>query len=152
MEFIKPGININFIGRRNIAFALSSLMIIATFFLLVLKGGPNLGVDFSGWSKGQLISFGYYLDLIIPFLIIFLVSAPLLAKIALKFRPQEYFALAVFALSMLATISGKSSIRNLIAGAVGVLIGTVVYPGGIDVGEWANVTLESLLLGWLYLY
>jgi preprotein translocase subunit SecF len=48
MEFIKPGININFIGRRNIAFALSSLMIIATFFLLVLKGGPNLGVDFSG--------------------------------------------------------------------------------------------------------
>ena len=48
MEFIKPGININFIGRRNIAFALSSLMIIATFFLLLLKGGPNLGVDFSG--------------------------------------------------------------------------------------------------------
>jgi SSS family solute:Na+ symporter len=33
-----------------------------------------LGVDFSNWSKGQLISFGYYLDLIIPFLIIFLVS------------------------------------------------------------------------------
>ena len=48
MEFIKPGININFIGRRNIAFALSSLMIITTVFLLLLKGGPNLGVDFSG--------------------------------------------------------------------------------------------------------
>ena len=61
-------------------------------------------------------------------LIIFLFAAPLLAKVALKFRPQEYFALAVFALSMLASISGKSSIRNLIAGAFGVLIGTV----GID--------------------
>ncbi len=58
-------------------------------------------------------------------LLVFLVSAPLLAKIALKFRPQEYFALAVFALSMLASISGKSSIRNLIAGGVGVLLGTV---------------------------
>lgn len=58
-------------------------------------------------------------------LIVFLFAAPLLAKIALKFRPQEYFALAVFALSMLASLSGKSSIRNLIAGAVGVLIGTV---------------------------
>jgi len=48
MEFIKAGININFIGRRNIAFALSSMMIIATIFLLILRGGPNFGVDFSG--------------------------------------------------------------------------------------------------------
>ena len=58
-------------------------------------------------------------------LIIFLFAAPLLAQVALSFRPQEYFALAVFALSMLATISGRSSIRNLIAGAFGVLLGTV---------------------------
>ena len=57
-------------------------------------------------------------------LIIFLFAAPLLAKLALKFRPPEYFALTVFALSMLASISGKSSLRNLIAGAFGVLIGT----------------------------
>jgi putative tricarboxylic transport membrane protein len=58
-------------------------------------------------------------------LFVFLFTAPLLAKIALEFRPQEYFALAVFGLSMLASISGKSSVRNLIAGAVGVLISTV---------------------------
>ena len=57
-------------------------------------------------------------------LLIFLVAAPLLAKVALQFRPPEYFALTVFALSMLASISGKSSLRNLIAGAFGVLIGT----------------------------
>ena len=48
MEFIKPGININFIGRRNIAFTLSAMMIIVTIFLLIWRGGPNLGVDFSG--------------------------------------------------------------------------------------------------------
>ena len=48
MEFIKAGTNINFIGRRNIAFTLSSMMIIATIFLLILRGGPNFGVDFSG--------------------------------------------------------------------------------------------------------
>ncbi|MBU4426823.1 MAG: protein translocase subunit SecF, partial [Proteobacteria bacterium] len=48
MEFIKPDININFIGRRNIAFTLSSMMIIATIFLLIWRGGPNFGVDFSG--------------------------------------------------------------------------------------------------------
>ncbi|UCF83116.1 MAG: protein translocase subunit SecF [Desulfobacteraceae bacterium] len=48
MEFIKPGININFIGRRNSAFVLSAMLIIVTVFLLVLRGGPNFGVDFSG--------------------------------------------------------------------------------------------------------
>jgi len=48
MQFIKPGININFIGKRNIAFVFSSLMIIATIVLLVWRGGPNYGVDFSG--------------------------------------------------------------------------------------------------------
>jgi putative tricarboxylic transport membrane protein len=58
-------------------------------------------------------------------LFVFLFLAPMLAEVALKFRPQEYFALAVFALSMLASISGTSSIRNLISGAIGVLIGTV---------------------------
>lgn len=58
-------------------------------------------------------------------LFIFLFSAPLLAKVALSFTPAEYFALSVFALSMLASISGRSSLRNLIAGAVGVLISTV---------------------------
>jgi len=58
-------------------------------------------------------------------LVVFLLATPLLAQIALKFRPPEYFALTVFALSMLASISGRSSLRNLIAGAAGVLIGTI---------------------------
>lgn len=58
-------------------------------------------------------------------LIVFIFAAPLLAKIAVKFGPVEYFALTLFALSMLASISGKSSIRNLIAGFFGVLLGTI---------------------------
>jgi preprotein translocase subunit SecF len=48
MEFIKPGINIDFIGKRKIAFAFSALMIIATVCLLIWRGGPNYGVDFAG--------------------------------------------------------------------------------------------------------
>jgi preprotein translocase subunit SecF len=48
MQFIKPGININFIGKRKIAFALSLTMLLITIFLLLWRGGPNLGVDFSG--------------------------------------------------------------------------------------------------------
>ncbi len=48
MQFIKPGINIDFIGKRKTAFSLSLAMVIITIFLLVWRGGPNLGVDFSG--------------------------------------------------------------------------------------------------------
>ena len=58
-------------------------------------------------------------------LVVFIVATPLLAKIAVSFRPQEYFALTVFALSMLASISGRSALRNLIAGGIGVFISTI---------------------------
>ena len=48
MEFIKPGVNIDFLGKRKIAFGFSIVMIIATIVLLIMRGGPNYGVDFSG--------------------------------------------------------------------------------------------------------
>ncbi|MFH1349770.1 MAG: protein translocase subunit SecF [Pseudomonadota bacterium] len=48
MEFIKPGTNIDFIGKRKIAFIVSLAMIVSTVFLLIWRGGPNYGVDFSG--------------------------------------------------------------------------------------------------------
>ena len=48
MQFIKPGIHIDFLGKRRIAFILSVAMVITTIFLLIWRGGPNLGVDFSG--------------------------------------------------------------------------------------------------------
>lgn len=48
MQFIKDGININFIGNRKKAFFLSSLLIVLTIVLLIYRGGLNLGVDFTG--------------------------------------------------------------------------------------------------------
>lgn len=78
------------------------------------EAGRALGIAAFSSVTGGIIS-----------LIIFLLATPLLARIAVSFTPAEYFALSVFALSMLASISGKSSIRNLIAGAIGVLISTV---------------------------
>jgi len=48
MEFIKPNIHINFIGRRKIAFIISGALIALTFVLLLARGGPNYGVDFAG--------------------------------------------------------------------------------------------------------
>jgi preprotein translocase subunit SecF len=40
--------NIDFIGKRYIFFAISGLLILAGVAALVLRGGPNYGIDFSG--------------------------------------------------------------------------------------------------------
>jgi len=60
--------------------------------------------------------------------LVLLFAAPLLAQVAYSFGPPEYFALGVFALSMLASISGEAPLKNLIGGCLGLLIATV----GID--------------------
>ncbi len=53
MEFIKPGINIDFVGKRRYAFALSAILIIAGIVSLILHGGPNYGIDFAGGTLVQ---------------------------------------------------------------------------------------------------
>ncbi len=53
------------------------------------------------------------------------VAAPLLARVAYEFRPPEYFALTLFGLSMLASISAGGAVRNLIGGVFGVWLATI---------------------------
>src|SRR5215208_3011140 len=57
--------------------------------------------------------------------VVLIIAAPLLARVAYSFGPPEYFALAVFGLSMVAMSGGDSATKNLIAGAFGVLLATV---------------------------
>jgi putative tricarboxylic transport membrane protein len=61
-------------------------------------------------------------------IIVFISTAPVLARVAYHFGPPEYFALTVFALSMVASISDESSSKNLLSAAFGILVATV----GID--------------------
>lgn len=56
--------------------------------------------------------------------ILILVSPPL-AALALQFGPSEYFALAFFGLTVVATVSGKSLMKGLIAASLGILISFV---------------------------
>ncbi|MFO7153171.1 MAG: tripartite tricarboxylate transporter permease [Bacillota bacterium] len=51
--------------------------------------------------------------------------SPILARIALKFSAPEYFALAVFGLSIISSISGKSPLKGIIVGVFGLLLATV---------------------------
>jgi preprotein translocase subunit SecF len=48
MHFIKPDVNVDFMGKRFIAYTLSAILILLGFIMLVKNGGPNYGVDFDG--------------------------------------------------------------------------------------------------------
>jgi putative tricarboxylic transport membrane protein len=58
-------------------------------------------------------------------IIVMIIAAPLLARAAYNFGPPEYFALAIFGLSMLGAVGSEAGIRNLIVGAFGLLLATV---------------------------
>ena len=53
MQFVKPDVNVNFIGKRKIAFIVSAVMIIISIGSLILHGGPRLGIDFQGGTLIQ---------------------------------------------------------------------------------------------------
>jgi putative tricarboxylic transport membrane protein len=85
-------------------------------YALAQKGmaGKALGAATLSSSIGGTIS-----------IIILMFLSPVLATIALEFSAPETFALAVFGLSIIASISGKSLVKGLIAGLVGLLLATV---------------------------
>lgn len=60
--------------------------------------------------------------------VIFAFMSPLIADIALDFSAVEYFSLGLFGLTIIASVSGDSMIKGIIAGLIGVLISLM----GID--------------------
>lgn len=53
MQFVKPDVNIDFVGKRKIAFSVSLAMIIISIASLVIHGGPKYGIDFAGGTLVQ---------------------------------------------------------------------------------------------------
>jgi preprotein translocase subunit SecF len=53
MQFIKPDINIDFVGKRKIAFSISLAMILISIASLVIHKGPKYGIDFAGGTLIQ---------------------------------------------------------------------------------------------------
>ncbi|MDR2536230.1 MAG: tripartite tricarboxylate transporter permease [Treponema sp.] len=51
--------------------------------------------------------------------------SPFISKLALRFGPAEFFSLAIFGLSVIISISGKSLVKGLITAFFGLLIATV---------------------------
>lgn len=57
--------------------------------------------------------------------IFLLLLTPSLSLISLKFGPPEYFLLAIFGLTAIASVSSGSLSKGLISGGIGLLLGTV---------------------------
>ena len=53
MQIIKHDINLDFVGKRKLALILSGVVILLGLASLVVKGGPNLGIDFVGGTLVQ---------------------------------------------------------------------------------------------------
>ncbi len=75
--------------------------------------------------------------------IVLILAAPLLASICIEFGSPEYCALAFFGLSVIIAVSGKSLIKGIIAGLLGVGISFI----GVD-PIWGNMryTFDSIYM------
>ena len=54
MRFIKPDTNVDFIGKKKIAFSLSLACIIISILSLIFHNGPKFGIDFAGGTLIQI--------------------------------------------------------------------------------------------------
>jgi putative tricarboxylic transport membrane protein len=78
------------------------------------QGGLALGVDICSSFTG-----GQFSVLVLLFL------APLVATVALEVRSAEFFWIVVFAMSTIGAIGTGSAIKGLMAGVIGLVLGTV---------------------------
>ena len=85
-------------------------------FPMVRNGEPGRALGIGIWASffGSLLS-----------MILLITLAPQVANLAMKIGPWEYFSLIVFALTIIASITGDSVIKGLMAGLLGLLIATV---------------------------
>ena len=99
--------------------------------LLKMPGTPaSIATTFDGYPMAQKGEAGRALGIailysflggILSLLVLYFVS-PVLAEVALQFGAYEYFAIALFSLTLVAGLSGKSLTRGLIAAVLGLCI------------------------------
>ena len=106
-------------------------------FPMARKGQPGLALGIGVWSSfsGGMIS-----------AVLLVTLAPQLARIGLEFNPWDYFMLVMFALTITASLSGRSLTKGLIAGAVGLLARTVGEDEAVGMAR-LNFGNDALLQG-----
>jgi putative tricarboxylic transport membrane protein len=114
--------------------------LISAIFLNIPGTGSSVATTFDGspmarkGEGGKALGAGIVFSFIGTFIgiIVLVFFAPFLAKIALKFGPMEFFGVTFFSLMMIASLSGKSLLKGLVAGCVGMglaMVGTAPIDG-----------------------
>lgn len=85
-------------------------------FPMARSGQPGRALALGIWSSffGALVS-----------AIVLIIAAPPLAMIAVKLGAWEYFSLIIFAMTVVASLVGKSMLKGLMTGLLGLFIATV---------------------------
>ena len=106
-------------------------------FPMTRRGEPGFALGLGVWSSfcGGTIS-----------AVMLVLFAPQLARVGLEFQPWDFFMLVMFALTVTASLAGKSMVKGLIAGALGLLIRTVGEDQAVGVGRF-DFGIDSLLGG-----
>ena len=89
----------------------------------VFDGGPMADKGEAGKALGVGILYSFIGGLLSIFALMFV--SPYLAAVTLKFTPVEYFAIAVFSLTIIASLSGNSLLNGLLSGFFGIAISMV---------------------------
>jgi putative tricarboxylic transport membrane protein len=102
--------------------------------LLGIPGTPSaMATTFDGYpmakngEPGRALAIGLWSSFIGSLIggVILILAAPLLSTWAIKFGPWEFFSLMVFGLSAIASLGEGSLIKGLLAGLVGMFVGTI---------------------------
>lgn len=113
---------------------------IATTF----DGYPMVRAGQAGKALGVGIVYSFIGGFISMLALIFI--SPILSDFAIKFSPIEYFSVALFSLTLMATLSGKSMVKGLISGFMGFSI-AIVGTSPIDLTERFTFGKIELLSG-----
>ncbi len=110
-------------------------------FPMARKGEPGFALGLGVWSSfcGGMIS-----------AVMLVLFAPQLARIGLEFHPWDFFMLVMFALTVTASLAGKSLIKGLIAGALGLLVRTVGEDLAVGMARF-DFGIDALLGGFNFI-
>ncbi len=86
-------------------------------------GHPLVAKGQAAKALGVGVVFSFLGTIFSTILLMFL--SPQIAKVAINFGPYEFFSIAIFSLTMIATLSSGNMVKGIIAGVVGFMFSTV---------------------------
>ncbi len=86
-------------------------------------GHPLVAKGQAAKALGLGVVFSFLGTIFSTVLLMFL--APQIARVAINFGPYEFFSIAIFSLTMIATLSSGNMVKGIIAGVVGFMFSTV---------------------------